>query len=201
MFLAHVDHGLQHSLELLTAPASSPAGTYAVLGKRRARVVREELREGSNLFSILAYMPAQASFGLADDLRRRTSGGASAALMLSHWERLQVCCCLPLCPLCSQCPTLHAHETWGHLSWACETCPCPCHANSWACGSVYAVTLVDRQDRWLQQHLLEWAPGCTSAWFVLSDQMPALPACSSLSLLQRKVFTYKELHLSIATWL
>lgn len=66
------------------------AGTYAVLGKRRARVVREELREGSNLFSILAFLPAQASFGLADDLRRRTSGGASAALMLSHWERLQV---------------------------------------------------------------------------------------------------------------
>ena len=53
-------------------------------------MVREELREGSGLFSILAFMPAQASFGLADDLRRRTSGGASAALMLSHWERLQV---------------------------------------------------------------------------------------------------------------
>lgn len=65
-------------------------GTYAVLGKRRSRVMREELREGSGLFSILAFMPAQASFGLADDLRRRTSGGASAALMLSHWERLQV---------------------------------------------------------------------------------------------------------------
>lgn len=66
------------------------AGTYAVLGRRRARVIREELREGSDLFSILAYLPAQASFGLADDLRARTSGGASAALMLSHWERLQV---------------------------------------------------------------------------------------------------------------
>ena len=32
---------------------------YAVLGKRRARVMREELREGSGLFSILAFMPAQ----------------------------------------------------------------------------------------------------------------------------------------------
>ena len=61
-----------------------------MLGKRRARVVREELREGSGLFAILAHLPAQASFGLADDLRARTSGGASAALMLSHWERLQV---------------------------------------------------------------------------------------------------------------
>jgi hypothetical protein len=35
-----------------------------VLGKRRARVLREELREGSDLFSILAFMPAQV--GLCD---------------------------------------------------------------------------------------------------------------------------------------
>ncbi|CAK0786123.1 hypothetical protein CVIRNUC_009336 [Coccomyxa viridis] len=74
----------------VSSTAEVLSGTYAVLGKRRSRVVREELREGSGLFSILAFMPAQASFGLADDLRRRTSGGASAALMLSHWERLQV---------------------------------------------------------------------------------------------------------------
>ena len=72
-------------------PCIAYSGTYAVLGRRRARVVREELREGSGTFSVLAHMPAQASFGLADDLRARTSGGASAALMLSHWERLQVC--------------------------------------------------------------------------------------------------------------
>ena len=65
-------------------------GTYAVLGQRRARVVREELREGSDLFSVHAYLPAQASFGFADDMRRRSSGAASASLMLSHWERLQV---------------------------------------------------------------------------------------------------------------
>lgn len=77
------------------------AGTYAVLGRRRARVMREELREGSALFSILAYLPAQASFGLADDLRRRTSGGASAALMLSHWERLQVTNFFPCWDCCS----------------------------------------------------------------------------------------------------
>ena len=52
--------------------------------------MREELSEGSGAFAVLAHLPAQASFGLADDLRARTSGGASAALMLSHWERLQV---------------------------------------------------------------------------------------------------------------
>ena len=32
----------------------------------------------------------QASFGFVDDMRRKSSGAASASLMLSHWERLQV---------------------------------------------------------------------------------------------------------------
>ena len=50
------------------------AGVYAVLGRRRARVVREEMREGSDLFSIHAYLPAQASFGFANDMRRQSSG-------------------------------------------------------------------------------------------------------------------------------
>lgn len=53
-------------------------------------MVREELLESSNLFSILAYLPAEASFGFVDNMRRRSSGAASASLMLSHWERLQV---------------------------------------------------------------------------------------------------------------
>lgn len=37
-----------------------------------------------------AYLPVEASFGLADEMRRRCSGAAAASLMLSHWERLQV---------------------------------------------------------------------------------------------------------------
>lgn len=66
------------------------APVYAVLGRRRGRVLREEMREGSDVFNIHAYLPAEASFGFADELRRRSSGAASASLMLSHWERLQV---------------------------------------------------------------------------------------------------------------
>lgn len=66
------------------------AGVYAVLGQRRAKVLQEQMREGSDVFSIHAFLPAEASFGLADDMRRRSSGAASASLMLSHWERLQV---------------------------------------------------------------------------------------------------------------
>lgn len=37
-----------------------------------------------------AYLPAEASFGFVDELRRRSSGAASASLMLSHWERLEL---------------------------------------------------------------------------------------------------------------
>lgn len=51
---------------------------------------QEEMREGSDLFTVHAYLPAEASFGFADELRRRSSGAATASLMLSHWERLQV---------------------------------------------------------------------------------------------------------------
>ena len=66
------------------------SAVYAVLGRRRSRVLREELREGSDLFTIHAYLPAEASFGFADELRRRSAGAAAASLMLSHWERLAV---------------------------------------------------------------------------------------------------------------
>lgn len=70
--------------------ADALAGVYAVLGRRRARILREEMREGSDQFLVHAYMPVEASFGMADEMRRKCSGAASASLMLSHWERLQV---------------------------------------------------------------------------------------------------------------
>lgn len=40
--------------------------------------------------AVHAYLPAEASFGFVDELRRRSSGAASASLMLSHWERLEL---------------------------------------------------------------------------------------------------------------
>ena len=62
-----------------------------MLGRRRARVLREEMREGSDVFSVHAWLPAEASFGFVNEMRARSSGGASVSLLLSHWERLQVC--------------------------------------------------------------------------------------------------------------
>ena len=61
-----------------------------MLGRRRARILREEMREGSDMFSVHAFLPAEASFGFVNEMRQRSSGGASASLLLSHWERLQV---------------------------------------------------------------------------------------------------------------
>ena len=79
-----------HFLCQVQAAAEALAGVYAALGRRRARVLREELREGSGAFAVHAYLPVEASFGLADELRRRSSGAASASLLLSHWARLPV---------------------------------------------------------------------------------------------------------------
>lgn len=59
---------------------------YAVLARRRARIMKEEMQEGSPLFTVHAYVPVAESYGFADELRRWTSGGASALLVLSHWE-------------------------------------------------------------------------------------------------------------------
>ena len=66
------------------------SAVYAVLGRRRARILREELKEGSGLFVVMAHLPVESSFGFADELRRKSSGSAAASLMFSHWERLDV---------------------------------------------------------------------------------------------------------------
>jgi len=86
------DPRLVEALYLCQVQASAEAlsGTYAVLNRRRARVLSEEMREGSDVFVVHAYLPVEAAFGLADEMRRRSSGAASASLLLSHWERLQV---------------------------------------------------------------------------------------------------------------
>ena len=76
--------------EVSAATAEALSGVYAALGRRRARVLRETAREGGGVFSVHAHLPAQGALGLADDLRARSSGAASASLMLSHWERLAV---------------------------------------------------------------------------------------------------------------
>ncbi|KAF5738332.1 Ribosomal protein S5/Elongation factor G/III/V family protein [Tripterygium wilfordii] len=72
----------------LNSPTEHLGSMYAVLSRRRARILKEEMQEGSPLFTVHAYLPVSESFGFADELRRWTSGAASALLVLSHWEAL-----------------------------------------------------------------------------------------------------------------
>ncbi|KAK7349026.1 hypothetical protein VNO80_23858 [Phaseolus coccineus] len=72
----------------LNTPTEYLGPMYAVLSRRRARVLKEEMQEGSPLFTVHAYVPVSESFGFPDELRRWTSGAASALLVLSHWEAL-----------------------------------------------------------------------------------------------------------------
>lgn len=72
----------------LNTPTEYLGSMYAVLNRKRARVLKEEMQEGSPLFTVHAYVPVSESFGFADELRRWTSGAASALLVLSHWEVL-----------------------------------------------------------------------------------------------------------------
>ncbi|GKD40827.1 elongation factor-like GTPase 1, partial [Tanacetum coccineum] len=72
----------------LNTPTEHLANVYKVLGRRRAKILKEEMQEGSPLFMVHAYVPVAESFGFADDLRSSTSGACSALLVLSHWEVL-----------------------------------------------------------------------------------------------------------------
>ncbi|XP_046350555.2 elongation factor-like GTPase 1 [Haliotis rufescens] len=63
---------------------------YAVLGKRNGRVMSEEMREGTQIFSVEATLPIIESFGFAQDIRKKTSGLASPQLTFSHWETLDI---------------------------------------------------------------------------------------------------------------
>ncbi|XP_052796536.1 elongation factor-like GTPase 1 [Mya arenaria] len=59
---------------------------FAVIGKRHGRILQDEMREGSQMFNILASIPVVESFGFAEEIRKRTSGFASPQLVFSHWE-------------------------------------------------------------------------------------------------------------------
>ncbi|KAG8686930.1 Cytoplasmic GTPase/eEF2-like protein (ribosomal biogenesis), partial [Ceratobasidium sp. 394] len=59
---------------------------YAVVARRRGRIVSEEMKEGSIFFTVRALLPVVESFGFADDIRKRTSGAASPQLIFSGYE-------------------------------------------------------------------------------------------------------------------
>ena len=77
-------------LSVISTTSEALGGTYSVLGRRRAKVLSEGIREGTGVFIIHSYLPVAESFGFADELRQCTSGASNAQLMLSHWEHLDI---------------------------------------------------------------------------------------------------------------
>jgi ribosome assembly protein 1 len=63
---------------------------YAVLSKRRAKVLSEDIIEGTEIWVIKATLPLVESYGFADDLRKKTQGAASSSLLFDSWTILHV---------------------------------------------------------------------------------------------------------------
>jgi len=61
---------------------------YAVMARRRGRIVSEEMKEGTSFFSIHAVLPVVESFGFSDEIRKRSSGAASPQLIFGGYEVL-----------------------------------------------------------------------------------------------------------------
>jgi len=61
---------------------------FGVLGRRRAKILKEEQKEGTSIFSIEALLPVVESFGLSVELLTETSGSASTQLIFHGWETL-----------------------------------------------------------------------------------------------------------------
>ena len=61
---------------------------YAVVARRRGRIVAETMNEGTPFFTITATLPVAESFGFSEEIRKRTSGAASPQLIFSGFEML-----------------------------------------------------------------------------------------------------------------
>ncbi|GAA5955421.1 hypothetical protein JCM3765_006772 [Sporobolomyces pararoseus] len=61
---------------------------YAVVSKRKGRIISEEMKEGTAFFTVSALLPVVESFGFADEIRTRTSGAASPQLVFKGYETL-----------------------------------------------------------------------------------------------------------------
>ncbi|KAJ9193037.1 hypothetical protein DTO166G4_8207 [Paecilomyces variotii] len=61
---------------------------YAVITRRRGRILSEVMKEGTPFFTILALLPVAESFGFAEEIRKRTSGAASPQLIFAGFEAL-----------------------------------------------------------------------------------------------------------------
>ncbi|KAK7048205.1 hypothetical protein R3P38DRAFT_3307112 [Favolaschia claudopus] len=81
LMLAMYSCDIQASTEVL-------GKVYGVVARRRGRIVAEEMKEGTSFFTVSALLPVVESFGLAVEIRKRTSGAANPLLIFSGYELL-----------------------------------------------------------------------------------------------------------------
>src|SRR5699024_641374 len=60
----------------ITVPEENMSGVYAVLNKRRGLVIADDVRIGTPLHDMRAYLPVAESFGFTTALREKTQGKA-----------------------------------------------------------------------------------------------------------------------------
>jgi ribosome assembly protein 1 len=76
--------------EIMTVSSEALGKLYAVLGKRNAKILDETMKEGSSMFLIKANIPVADSFGLSEEIRKRTSGLAQLHVEFSHYEIIEI---------------------------------------------------------------------------------------------------------------
>ncbi|TKR93285.1 hypothetical protein L596_007770 [Steinernema carpocapsae] len=69
--------------------AMALGAVHPVLSQRRAKVVNEDVNQATGLFEIEAVMPIVESFFFCEQLRKKTSGKASAQLSFAKWEMIE----------------------------------------------------------------------------------------------------------------
>jgi translation elongation factor EF-G len=84
------DHRLEEPCYMCTLyVAENTLGkAHAVLARRRARVVSEDIQEGTSLFVVSSLLPVAESFGFAEEMRKRTSGNAAPQLKFDSWQMM-----------------------------------------------------------------------------------------------------------------
>jgi ribosome assembly protein 1 len=79
-----------YKCEIMTFNSEALGRLYAVLGKRNAKILEETIKEGTSMFIITAHVPVADSFGMAEEIRKRTSGLATLHIEFSHFEIIEI---------------------------------------------------------------------------------------------------------------
>jgi ribosome assembly protein 1 len=74
----------------LQCDQSQLGNLYSVLSKRRGKVFKEDIIDGTTLFLLSSHLPVAESFGFAQELLKKTSGiGTAPQLQFSHWQIME----------------------------------------------------------------------------------------------------------------